>query len=315
MPELKEVFEMVAQKVEPDLDVWNQQERRQRRAARNRRLGAIGLVAALAVLAAVIVVASTPEDRNRDVGFGDVRGAAPTLETLRGIWLFDGGPDGGETGMLMRFDPDGTFAIDAYGSLDSTPATQGTFRIEGDLVRFEVEPSARCATGETFTFRTGLPDAGRLDTVMVEPGCGVASGTEWTWTRVSPVSAAGTTIRASSPSGDEGPPEDALALDGIWLLEGTGQLLRISFSGSYAIDDQGTLGTAPYDEGDVEIDGRTMVLISGPGSRECRDGARWTWTAVAVEPFGAAMRATSDRDVCGHGLDDVELTWIRISSA
>jgi hypothetical protein len=31
MPELKEVFDMVSQKVEPDLDSWNQQERRQRR--------------------------------------------------------------------------------------------------------------------------------------------------------------------------------------------------------------------------------------------------------------------------------------------
>jgi hypothetical protein len=315
MPELKEVFEMVAQKVEPDLDMWNQQERRQRRAARNRRLGAIGLVAALAVLAAVIVVASSPKpDVPVDVGT-DVQGAAPTLETLRGIWLFDGGPDGGETGMLMRFDPDGTFAIDAYGSLDSAPATQGTFRIEGDLVRLEVDPSARCATGETFTFRTGLPDVGRLDTVMVEPGCGVASGTEWTWTRVSPVSEAGKTIRATSPSGDAAPPGNALELKGIWLLEGTGQLLRISFSGSYAIDDQGTLGTSPSDEGALEIDGRTVVLISGPGSHDCRTGARWKWTAVAVEPFGTAMRATSGRDVCGHGLEDLELTWIRISSA
>ena len=314
MPELKEVFEMVTQKVEPDLDVWNQQERRQRRAARNRRLSAIGLVAAMAVLAAVIVVASRPEANSTDVDVPAVHGAVPTLETLRGIWLFDGGPDGGETGMLMRFDPDGTFAIDAYGSIDSGPATRGTFRIEGHLVRFEVEPSARCGTGETFTFRTGLPEDGRLETFMVEPGCGVTSGTEWTWTRVSPVSTGGMTIRAGSPSGDAEPPEDALALDGIWLLEGTGQLLRISFSGSYAIDDQGTLGTAAYDEGALEIDGRTVVLVSGPDSRECREGARWTWTAVAVEPFGLAMRATSGRDVCGHRVEDAALTWIRISS-
>ena len=314
MPDLKEVFEMVAQKVEPDLDVWNQQENRQRRAARNRRLGAIGLVAAMAVLATVMVVASRPASDSTDVDVPAVRGAVPTLETLRGIWLFDGGPDGGETGMLMRFDTDGTFAIDAYGSLDSAPATQGTFRIEGHLVRFEVGPSARCPTGETFTFRTGLPEDGRLETVMIDPGCGVAPGTEWTWTRVSPVSAAGTTIRASSPSGDAAPPGDAGELEGIWLLEGTGQLLRISFSGSYAIDDQGTLGIAPYDEGDIEIDGRTVILISGPGSRECRDGARWTWRSVAVEPFVTAMRATTGRDGCGHGLDDVELTWIHISA-
>ena len=156
MPELKEVFEMVAQKVEPDLDAWNQQERRQRRAARNRRLGAIGLVAAMAVLAAVIVVASRPASDSTDVDVPAVHGAAPTLETLQGIWLFDGGPDGGETGMLMRFDPDGTFAIDAYGALDSAPATQGTFRIEGVwcaskwTLRRAAPPARRSPSGRDF---------------------------------------------------------------------------------------------------------------------------------------------------------------------
>jgi hypothetical protein len=314
MPELKEVFEMVSQKVEPDLDAWELQERRQRRTARNRRMGAIGLVAALAVIAAVIVVASSSDlDAPVDVGT-DVQGAAPKLESLSGIWLFDGGPDGGETGMLMRFDREGTFAIDAYGSLDSAPATRGTFRIDGDQVDFEVDPSARCPTGETFTLRVGVSADGRLDSVMTEPGCGVAKGTEWSWTRVSPASALGAEIRAPAPSGDAAAPGDTRSLEGIWLLEGTGQLLRISFSGSYAIDDQGTLGATSYDEGTLEIDGRTVVLISGPGSRKCREGARWTWTGVAVEPFGLAMRATSGRDVCGHGVDDAALAWIRISA-
>ncbi len=313
MPELKEVFDMVSQKVEPDLDAWNKQERRNLRAARNRRLGAIALVAALGVVAAVIVVASRPEADPTDVGVPDVHGAAPTLETLSGIWLFDGGPDGGESGMLMRFGLDGRFAIDAYGALDTTPATRGTFRIDGDRVHFEVEPSARCAAGETFTFRMGSTDGGRLDTVMTEPGCGVTSGTEWTWNRVSPVSDAGAGIRATAASDDAVPPEGAQALEGIWLLEGTGQLLRISFSGSYAIDDQGTLGTSPYDEGSLELQGRAVVLVSGPGSRGCRAGARWEWGTVAVEPFGRAMRAISRRDACGHDTP-AKLTWIKISS-
>jgi hypothetical protein len=314
MPELKEVFEMVTKQTEPDLDAWHQQERRMRRAARNRRMGAIGLVASLGLAAVVIVVASrTGQDQPIDVGDRGVHGAAPTLETVQGIWLFDGGPDPGEPGMLMRLAPDGTFAIDAYGSLDQSPATQGTFVIEGGDVDFEVGPSARCPNRETFTFLMGVSGDGRLETVMTEPGCGVPEGTRWAWTRVSPASEASAEIRAARPSGDAAPPEDAVSLQGIWLLEGTGQLLRVSFSGSYAMDDQGSLGIDPADEGVLEVQGRKVVLVSGSGSRSCAADTRWVWGAVEVEPFGTRMRATSRSDGCARGFAE-GLAWIRISA-
>jgi hypothetical protein len=314
MPELREVFEMVTKQTEPDLDAWHQQERRMRRSARNRRLGAIGLVAALGVAAVAIVVASRPEPvQSVVVGDRAVHGAAPTLETVRGIWLFDGGPDPGEPGMLMRLAPDGRFAIDAYGTLDLSPATQGTFVIEGHHVDFEVGPSARCPKGDTFTLLMGVSGDGRLDTVMTEPGCGVAEGTRWEWTRVSPASDAGTEIRAAAPSGVATRPEDVVSLQGVWLLEGTGQLLRISFSGSYSMDDQGSLGVDPSDEGLLEVQGRTVVLVSGSASRTCAADARWVWGEVEVEPFGTRMRAISRSDGCGRGFAEA-LTWIRISA-
>ena len=56
MPDLREVFEMVKQQTEPDLDSWTEQERRMRRAGRNRKVGALALVAALAAAAVVLVV-------------------------------------------------------------------------------------------------------------------------------------------------------------------------------------------------------------------------------------------------------------------
>jgi len=49
MPDLREVFEMVRQQTEPDLDSWAEQERRMRQAARKRKLSALALVAALLV--------------------------------------------------------------------------------------------------------------------------------------------------------------------------------------------------------------------------------------------------------------------------
>ncbi len=70
MPELKEVFEMVSQKVEPDLDEWNKQEQRQRRSAGNRRLGTFALVAALLMVGAIVVLGTVKADRDEatDVG-------------------------------------------------------------------------------------------------------------------------------------------------------------------------------------------------------------------------------------------------------
>ena len=49
MPDLREVFEMVRQQTEPDLNSWAEQERRMRQAARKRKLSALALVAALLV--------------------------------------------------------------------------------------------------------------------------------------------------------------------------------------------------------------------------------------------------------------------------
>jgi Tol biopolymer transport system component len=77
MPELKEVFDMVSQKVEPELDAWNQQEQRQRRMARNRRIGAAAVAAA--VVAGVVVAAIVSGGPLRKDNTGTDRG--PTLPT------------------------------------------------------------------------------------------------------------------------------------------------------------------------------------------------------------------------------------------
>lgn len=107
MPELKEVFEMVSQKVEPDLDSWNTQEQRQRRTARNRRLGAFALVAGIAIAAAVIAISTAqPGDRKRTGGqtvpdasthfILDLRTGAstPLPESLAGGLTYSVSPDG-----------------------------------------------------------------------------------------------------------------------------------------------------------------------------------------------------------------------------
>ena len=51
MPEIKEVFETVSEKVEPDLDSWTGLERRRRRSVRSRKWGAVALAASLTIAA------------------------------------------------------------------------------------------------------------------------------------------------------------------------------------------------------------------------------------------------------------------------
>jgi hypothetical protein len=62
MPDLREVFEMVKQQTEPDLDSWAEQERRLRRSQRKQKIGAFALVAALVVALLVFVVGPWGDD-------------------------------------------------------------------------------------------------------------------------------------------------------------------------------------------------------------------------------------------------------------
>ena len=312
MPELKEVFDMVSQKVEPDLEAWREQERRHRRIARNRRIGAFALVAALGVAAAVISMKSRPkEDRTHDVGHA-VDGTVPTNETMAGLWL-NQGPSW--PGLMAQFGRDGSFAFDDQGELGVSPANVGTYQIDGHVVTFTSGSGGdTCSTGESFSMWVGVRDDDQLHGVMLEEGCRAAKDTEFIWTRVSPASEAGTAITTGATGGALEPPTDLFSLRGTWLLEGTGQVLRIDWSGTYAIDDAGQLASDPFDEGSVELKGRRLTLTSDASSRGCDEGARWVWGGVNTDPSGEVMRVSTRRDGCGHGVDGTELLWIRISA-
>jgi hypothetical protein len=68
MPELKEVFAMVSNKVEPDMNSWHEQDQRQRRTARNRRIGVFVLAAAICGVAVVAILRTGDEAGRTEVG-------------------------------------------------------------------------------------------------------------------------------------------------------------------------------------------------------------------------------------------------------
>jgi Tol biopolymer transport system component len=80
MPDLREVYEMVKQQTQPDMDSWAEQERRIRRAGRNRKIGAFALVAAIAVAAFVFVMYDPGDDQSAIQPATDPESPAPVVE-------------------------------------------------------------------------------------------------------------------------------------------------------------------------------------------------------------------------------------------
>ena len=244
-----------------------------------------------------------------------VEGEPPTADSIRGIWQHATQPS-----RMIRFGPDQAFAVDTHGSIDSSPALVGTYELDGrDIVVTVTQVGGACDVGDTWNWRTGVPEAGRLQLVFTQTGrgqCAIPIGTEWSFIRLSPRSSAGADLTADPVGGFAPLPanaDEALeVLDGLWLLEQGGHLLRLRPYGTYAIDDTGLLGTDPYDAGAIEVAGTTLTLVSGAGSSRCAEGDRLVLRSVQIDEIGRSLRGTVVDDDCSHGIG-ARPTWIRLS--
>jgi hypothetical protein len=302
MPDVQELFRAATQQVRPDPGALERQHRNQRWRVARRRTGAYALVAALLAAGLAIGIGALETDTRPAAPSRTptVRGLLPTPSLLAGIWLNDGGPSPGWSNLLVRFSPDGTVAFDDLGVLDTTPAVLGTYELDGRTITFSAGPrSAACTGGDTWTWEAGVPDDGRLHVVNIEDGtgnCSVGVGTEWTFTRVSPVSPATARITVPEPTGKAVPPPSEATLRGIWLLGGSGTLVRLGEDRTYALDDMGRLGISPSDVGTFQVDGRTITFTSGAGSSRCAQGDLWVWKDVDLQ--GRVLRGVVSKDEC-----------------
>jgi hypothetical protein len=244
-----------------------------------------------------------------------VEGEPPTADAIRGIWQHVEQPT-----RMIRFGPEDGFAVDTHGSIDSSPALVGTYELDDeDVVVTVTQTGGACDVGDTWTWRAGLPADGRLELVFTETGrgnCAIPIGTEWSFIRLSPRSAAGADL-AIDPVGRFVPlpadSDEALeVLDGLWLLERGGHLLRLRPYGTYAIDDMGLLGTDPYDAGEIELTGSTLTLLSVAGSSRCAAGDRLVLEGVEIDEVGRSLRGKVTRDDCAHDIG-ARPTWMRLS--
>jgi hypothetical protein len=289
-------------------------------------------VHAVIVAAAGLVLAgcggSTPEVAQPAPGSAEIEtvhvdeqpsGAAPEGAEILGVWRLENGE------RLFWLGADGRFAIDDRGLLDTAPAAVGTYELAGATIRLENGEGDLCPPG-SWELEATLAGDGALETVVgedVEGRCSVGVGTRWTWLRVSPASPAGAELAAEGLEG-EGAGPDAETLPGIWLLEGTGLLLRFAADGAYAFDDEGDLPGAPADAGTFAVDEDEIAFTSGAGTRRCSEGDRWVWrgTRLVTAPSesdaaGVARRgdwallASPATDDCGRGAGGRR--WLRLS--
>jgi hypothetical protein len=319
MPEVKELFRMATENVRPDLGTLQRQRRRQRWHETRRKSASMALVAGLVIAGAVLGIQALREGDEPSRKPATVpaarpylQGLEPTAERLAGIWVIhDDNP------LLVRFSPDGTYAFDNIGLLDTDPAASGTFEVSGRTITFVEGQSRICPEGDRYGWRASVTTDGRLHVLHlstqeviddIPDDCDLAG--ESTWTRVSPSSQAGMRIPAI-PQGDEAPPSSISALRGIWLLEGGGHLIRFNTDGTYALDDGGALGKDPDDVGAFEVDAQGGVtLTSGGDSRTCAEGDRSVWENIRLA--GGRLRAVVADNACPTGIE-TDLTWIRLS--
>ncbi|MGH2682991.1 MAG: hypothetical protein ACRDIX_07135 [Actinomycetota bacterium] len=317
---------MATQKVTADPGALERQHRGQRRRSLRRKAEVYALVGALVVVGAALGIgalrylsdgqprpgrAPNVSPEGTDQSPTPVEELPPTVDRLAGIWLIR--PDGD---LLLRLGRDGSFAFIPDGYVGGF----GTYEVMGQTITFTYTGGRFCSG--MFTWEAGLPEDGRLRAVNIrstspcEPERQV--GRETNWTRVSPWSdAAGQITAERSPPLAHEPriPSESL-IQGVWLLEERGVLLRLG-GGSYALDGGGELVTVPDDQGTFEVDSATGVFsfTSGPNSRTCAEGDSWAWAnaelSTNTEFSVMRLRAIVTEDACGKNLGP-DLVWFRL---
>jgi hypothetical protein len=292
------------------------------------RLGGYALIAALVIAGAVIVIAALQRDERPPVSRpaeGEAPaprpdGAPPSVEALQGIWLEDQ-ETGGARPLMARFGADGTFFLG--GVLDTDSWIHGTYEVDGQAIRFTATGGS-CGSRDVFTWSGGIVSEGRLELEHrgTEEGSGVGVctfpiGEPFHFLRVSPTSPAAADVDPGFYVGPSGPitaETGPFDLEGYWLVEGTGHLLRVDFSGGYRMDDAGALADTPSDAGSLEVGSRTLTFTSGGAANGCAEGDLMVVTNARVKE--GAIRGVVSRDDCGRGLEGaVTLLFLEVRTA
>jgi hypothetical protein len=254
------------------------------------------------------------EDPTVDENAPVVQGGAPSRADLAGIWLQV--EDKSSLGVLVRFSPDGTFAMDDRGALATRPAARGTYKLGGDTITFTSgEGSDVCTEGDSWAWQTGLSEDGRLHVVHTDEAagaCRIPGETEWTLIRVAPRPDAA--IREiPAPASGKGPPPTANELAGVWLQnEDSGLMVAFGRDRTFVVDNAGNIDTNPAVRGTYRVDGSTITFTI-KGGHACASGDSWAWTGLLPDDGLLGLVHTKEATGNCRVPKGTEWTLIRVS--
>ena len=306
MAELKEIFDMVTNKTEPEQDSWGQQEQRQRRTGRNRKLGALAVVAAIVVVAAVAFAALRAE-RGDDLRPADTNTSAPPLGIVT-HYLVDirtgdrtAVPAMMPGGRLFSVSPDGS-AI-AYSTCCSFDATW-VANFDGSGER-RITPDGLDGYGPTWTpdgngvvfqgRKAGTDEIGQLYRADMTTGALTRithfdRRTSGWWITTSDVSPDGRTVLFHLVR-EHASGHGAWDLWTVPITGGEPTLLRKNAGyASYGSD-----GTIAFIDHPVDFGGESIWVMKsdGTGARPIVEGGSYAWPRVSPDGTRIAYEDTS----------------------
>jgi hypothetical protein len=96
-------------------------------------------------------------------------GSSSASDPLMGTWAESPGD------MLIRFDDDGTFVVDADGSLEDGVFTGGSYKHQGPRVSFTMSKQGMCR-GDKLAWRVAFVKDDAMDVEVVDGGCYMEKG-------------------------------------------------------------------------------------------------------------------------------------------
>jgi len=96
--------------------------------------------------------------------------------SLAGVWEESPGD------MIIRFDEDGTWEVDADGSLDNGVFTGGTYESQGQRIAFTTSEGGMCR-GDKLAWHVDFAENDIMKVQVVDPGCYMDKGFRTTLVR------------------------------------------------------------------------------------------------------------------------------------
>ena len=263
-----------------------------------------------------------------------VASSVATAGVLDGIWWKPRVPDVSlDIPLTYQFGPGDLFVLDGRAQL-TAPVFRGRYTFADDVVTYFDNEIADgpCPAGDQTRLAIVIVDDGEIGSEVLEAGvCSAEDGAQASMIRLSPASTAGAAI--TPPDGEfDDTLEFTSQLKGIWLHEGTGEVIYFHPDSTYSRSDIGDVVANPDDHGtfvletpdaaaenDSEL---ARVVMTSDGSSKCAAGATLTWGTVEwnqvppgldppLGPIGAINTIADD----SCGMSSGNQTWIHISGA